>query len=73
MRFVLKLIFFPVKLLLRLVLSLIALLTLWQLVYYRLQKLGIIKSEWIMEKTPSGKGLRFVMSFLDKVFISFQI
>ena len=73
MRFVLKLIFFPVKLLLRLVLSLIALLTLWQLVYYRLQKLGIIKSEWIMEKTPSGKGLRFVISFLDKVFISFQI
>ena len=73
MRFVLKLIFFPVKLLLRLVLSLIALLTLWQLVYYRLQKLGIIKSEWIMEKTPSGKGLRFVMSFLDKVFLSFQI
>ena len=73
MRFVLKLIFFPVKLLLRLVLSLIALLTLWQLVYYRLQKLGIIKSEWIMEKTPSGKVLRFVMSFLDKVFISFQI
>ncbi len=73
MRFVLKLIFFPVKLLIKLVLSLIALLTLWQLVYYRLQKLGIIKSEWIMEKTPSGKGLRFVMSFLDKVFISFQI
>ena len=39
MRFVLKLIFFPVKLLLRLVLSLIALLTLWQLVYYRKKKL----------------------------------
>lgn len=73
MRLILKLIFFPIKLLLKLVLSLLALLTLWQLVYYRLQKLGIIKSEWILEKTPSGKGLRFVMSFLDKVFISFQI
>lgn len=73
MRLILKIIFFPVKLLIKFVLSLLALLTLWQLVYYRLQKSGIIKSEWILEKTPSGKGLRFVMSFLDKVFISFQI
>lgn len=73
MRLILKIVFFPVKLLIKFVLSLLALLTLWQLVYYRLQKSGIIKSEWILEKTPSGKGLRFVMSFLDKVFISFQI
>ena len=73
MKLALKLIFFPVKLLIRFVLFLLALLTLWQIAYYRLQKLGIIKSEWIFEKTPSGKGLRFVMSFLDKVFISFQI
>lgn len=39
----------------------------------KLEKKGIIKTEWIAQKTPSGKGMRYAMSVLDKVIISFQI
>ncbi len=39
----------------------------------KLEKKRIIKTEWIAQKTPSGKGMRYAMSVLDKVIISFQI
>ncbi|MBQ7521282.1 MAG: hypothetical protein IJU14_00185 [Clostridia bacterium] len=59
-----------IMLLVGLFVSLISMLTVF---YAWLSQKGIIKSEWLMEKTPSGRGLRFVMSIRDKVFLSFQI
>ncbi len=38
-----------------------------------LEKRGIIKTEWILQKTPTGKGVRWVMSIKDKVLLSFQL
>lgn len=38
-----------------------------------LEKRGIIKTEWILQKTSTGKGVRWVMSIKDKVLLSFQI
>lgn len=39
----------------------------------QLEKRGIIKTEWILQKTPAGKGVRWVMSIKDKVLLSFQL
>lgn len=39
----------------------------------KLEKYGIIKTEWIVQKTSSGKGMRWVMSIKDKVLLSFQL
>ena len=38
-----------------------------------LEKRGIIKTEWILQKTSTGKGVRWVMSIKDKVLLSFQL
>lgn len=44
-----------------------------KLVVDYLEKRGIIKTEWILQKTPTGKGVRWAMSIKDKVLLSFQI
>lgn len=38
-----------------------------------LKKHGIIKTEWIIKKTPVGRGVKWVMSVKDKVLLSFQL
>ncbi|MEE0060966.1 MAG: hypothetical protein UE295_09090 [Acutalibacteraceae bacterium] len=44
-----------------------------KLAFNKLEKMGIIKTEWIVQKTPANKGVRWAMSFKDKVFLSFQL
>lgn len=44
-----------------------------KLAFKKLEKMGIIKTEWIIQKTPANKGIRWAMSFKDKVFLSFQL
>lgn len=44
-----------------------------KLAFNKLEKMGIIKTEWIVQKTPANKGIRWAMSFKDKVFLSFQL
>jgi uncharacterized membrane protein (Fun14 family) len=38
-----------------------------------LEKRGIVKIEWIAQKTPASRGVRWAMSIKDKVILSFQI
>lgn len=38
-----------------------------------LEKRGIIKTEWIIQKSSLGRGVRWVMSIKDKVMLSFQL
>ncbi|MEE1281422.1 MAG: hypothetical protein UHK60_04085 [Acutalibacteraceae bacterium] len=38
-----------------------------------LEKHNIIKTEWIIKKTPVGRGVKWVMSVKDKVLLSFQL
>lgn len=44
-----------------------------KLVANKLEEKGIIKREWVIERKPSGKGVRYVMSVLDKAIFSFQL
>ncbi len=44
-----------------------------KLAFKKLEKMGILKTEWIIQKTPANKGIRWAMSFKDKVFLSFQL
>ncbi|MEE0265074.1 MAG: hypothetical protein UD936_05540 [Acutalibacteraceae bacterium] len=44
-----------------------------KLVFKKLEKMGILKTEWIVQKTSGNKGIRWAMSFKDKVFLSFQL
>lgn len=66
-------IFKTIKALIKIALCIIGVLATLKLVYNELEKRGIIKSEWIIQKTPCGKGMRYVMSILDKVVVSFQL
>ena len=66
-------IFKTIKALIKIALCIIGVLATLKLVYNKLEKRGIIKSEWIIQKTPCGKGMRYVMSILDKVIVSFQV
>ena len=49
------------------------LVVLVKLAMNQLEKRGIIKTEWIIQKSPLGKGVRWVMSIKDKVILSFQL
>ncbi|MEE1055924.1 MAG: hypothetical protein UH239_01570 [Acutalibacteraceae bacterium] len=66
-------IFKTIKTLIKITLCIIGGLATLKLIYNKLEKCGIIKSEWIIQKTPCGKGMRYVMSILDKVIVSFQV
>ena len=66
-------IFKTIKTLIKITLCIIGGLATLKLIYNKLEKCGIIKSEWIIQKTPRGKGMRYVMSILDKVIVSFQV
>lgn len=66
-------IFKSVKALIKIALFIVSILATLKLVYNKLEKNGIIKSEWTIQKTPCGKGIRYAMSILDKVVVSFQI
>lgn len=68
-----KFVFRLLKTLMGLIGLLITLTGIFSALYVYLCKKGIIRSEWIIEKTPSGKGIRFVMSVWDKLFFSFQL
>lgn len=49
------------------------LVVLVKLAMNQLEKRGIIKTEWVVQKSPLGKGVRWVMSIKDKVTLSFQL
>lgn len=69
MRFILKI----AKKLIKLAVFILGLLVILKLIMNKLEEKGIIKREWIAQRTPAGRGLRYVMSVLDKFVISFQI
>lgn len=66
-------IFKSVKTLIKLSLFIIGILTVLKLVYKNMEKCGIIKSKWTIQKTSCGKRMGYAMSILDKVIISFQL
>ncbi len=68
-----RIIFYLLKKLIGLITLFVTLIGTFSALYVWLSKKGIIKSEWIIEKTPSGKGMRFVTSIRDKIFLSFQV
>lgn len=53
--------------------AIIGVLAILKIVANKLEEKGIIKREWIIERRPSGKGVRYAMSILDKAIISFQL
>jgi len=61
------------KNIIKVVVFLVGLLVMIKLLMKKLEDKGIIKREWIVQKTPSGKGIRYAMSILDRALISFQI
>ena len=69
MKFIVRLL----KLLLALLLSVVGFFGTIAAVFAWLSQKGIIKTHWIAEKTPSGKGVRVMMSVWDKLFLSFQL
>lgn len=69
MRFILKI----AKKLIKLAVFILGLLVILRLIMNKLEEKGIIKREWIAQRTPAGRGLRYAMSVLDKFVISFQI
>ena len=69
MIFIIKL----VKNILKVAIFIVGLFVVLKMAMKKLEKMGVIKTEWIAQKTPSGKGIRYAMSVLDKVIISFQI
>ncbi len=52
---------------------LIGLFTMLKLVLKKLEKMGIVKSMWKIDRTPAGKGVRYSVSLWGKVFFSFQV
>ena len=37
------------------------------------EKRGIVKTEWVIQKSSLGRGVRWVMSIKDKIVLSFQL
>lgn len=68
-----KFIFKMISVLAKIAIFVVGLAVLIKLGIQYLEKRGIVKTEWIAQKTPTGRGVRWVMSIKDKVLLSFQI
>lgn len=69
MKFILK----AISIIVKIAVFIAGIAVLLQLGMKYLEKRGIIKTEWIIQKTPVGRGVRWVMSIKDKVLLSFQL
>lgn len=61
------------KVIIRTALVILGLFAILGVVVRKLEDIGIIKSDWTIQKTPFGKGLRYAVSIKDKVFFSIQL
>lgn len=67
-------IFKSVKTLVKVTLIVIGMLAVLKLAYNKLKKRGIIKTEWTVQKPPFGRRkMKYALSVLDKVIVSFQL
>lgn len=69
MRFIFKIL----KFVLRTALVILGLFAILGVVERKLEDMGVIKSDWTIQKTPLGKGLRYAVSIKDKIFFSIQL
>lgn len=61
------------KTILNIIFALVGIFAVLKLIIKKLEDKGIIKYDWIVQKTSCGKGLRCNVSFKDNVFFSIQL
>lgn len=61
------------KNILNIIFALVAIFAVLKLIIKKLEDKGIIKYDWIVQKTPCGKGLRCNVSLKNNVFFSIQL
>ena len=68
-----KIIIKLLKIILNIIFALVGIVAVLKLIIKKLEDRGIIKYDWIVQKTPCGKGLRCNVSLKDNVFFSIQL